>query len=194
MSLQDRLNELIQRWHKDAIRARVDAMRAKAYCDCANELSDVVRDVIAPRQEKLANAQELLASLNVAIWGSNSHTYATFVSERILDWIRENCGQNNLCPVYQAKEWQCRHVFPDSRCCGLKIGHDGGHVAAGSLPGLTVAGSAPTKGTATAAESRANSSTEIALRALRSIAANSCCLPCREAAVVAQRALSDIEQ
>lgn len=37
-------------------------------------------------------------------------------------------------PVYRATEWQCRYVFPDSRCCGLKIGHTGGHVAAGSLP------------------------------------------------------------
>lgn len=34
-------------------------------------------------------------------------------------------------PVYRAKEWQCRHVFADQRCCVLPIGHDGDHVAVG---------------------------------------------------------------
>lgn len=30
-------------------------------------------------------------------------------------------------PVYQCEEWQCRFVFKDRRCCGLKIGHVGEH-------------------------------------------------------------------
>jgi hypothetical protein len=29
--------------------------------------------------------------------------------------------------VYKCKEWQCRHVFPDGRCCRRKIGHEGNH-------------------------------------------------------------------
>jgi len=33
-------------------------------------------------------------------------------------------------PVYQAREWQCRYVFPDQKCCGLLIGHDGEHSVA----------------------------------------------------------------
>jgi len=33
-------------------------------------------------------------------------------------------------PVYQAVEWQCRFVFEDKRCCGLKIGHQGDHIPA----------------------------------------------------------------
>jgi deoxycytidylate deaminase len=38
-------------------------------------------------------------------------------------------------PVYQAVEWQCRFVFDDKRCCGLKIGHEGDHVPALVRPG-----------------------------------------------------------
>lgn len=30
--------------------------------------------------------------------------------------------------VYQAKEWQCRYVFPDGRCCARTIDHDGEHM------------------------------------------------------------------
>ena len=30
-------------------------------------------------------------------------------------------------PVFQCEEWQCRHVFPDKRCCLLRIGHEGEH-------------------------------------------------------------------
>jgi hypothetical protein len=30
-------------------------------------------------------------------------------------------------PIYQGQEWQCRYVFPDSRCCGLSLNHAGDH-------------------------------------------------------------------
>ena len=30
-------------------------------------------------------------------------------------------------PVHQSREWQCRYVFSDQRCCGLPIDHDGEH-------------------------------------------------------------------
>jgi hypothetical protein len=36
-------------------------------------------------------------------------------------------------PVYQCEEWQCRYVFPDSRCCGLSKDHDGDHAPVNSL-------------------------------------------------------------
>jgi len=32
-------------------------------------------------------------------------------------------------PVYQCKEWQCRYVFPDGRCCRLTLDHKGEHTA-----------------------------------------------------------------
>lgn len=37
-------------------------------------------------------------------------------------------------PVYQCEEWQCRYVFPDQRCCGLRINHDGAHEPVAASP------------------------------------------------------------
>lgn len=33
-------------------------------------------------------------------------------------------------PVYQCREWQCRYVFQDGKCCGLLILHRGDHAPA----------------------------------------------------------------
>jgi hypothetical protein len=57
-------------------------------------------------------------------------------------------------PIYESVEWQCRHVFPDQRCCIRQEGHDGEHrpatlESASSTPRVplsdqgTVIGSAP---------------------------------------------------
>jgi hypothetical protein len=62
--------------------------------------------------------------------------YATEI-ERIFDrWLHDApaspppldtpTGEEGF-PVYQAKEWQCRYVFPDGRCCWRLIDHDGDH-------------------------------------------------------------------